>query len=186
MQLKTAALASAIVAIATAIETHGGYQFESRFAADVAPETSDIKDPYETEAAMQAYAHLQDRITATGLALHCPVGTSYPTPADLYKLKDCIAADNKDNFFTLLAQDIEQSNDFWAKVVEESTADRTQWVPARVVSDIPDYPQRSLLPRRLQPLHSILFSFSFPFLLSFNIDLVSNSHCAVHQMLLWR
>ncbi|KAI0425241.1 hypothetical protein F5Y09DRAFT_322227 [Xylaria sp. FL1042] len=131
MQLKTLALSSAIVAATSAIETHGGYQYEARFSSDAAPETKNIKDPYETTAAQQAYARLQEQIEATGITRQCltePTGTE---PGDLYTLKDCIAADNAGNFFTLLADDIEESNSFWAQVVQESTTDRTQWVPAR-------------------------------------------------------
>ncbi|KAI1271042.1 hypothetical protein F5Y07DRAFT_384323 [Xylaria sp. FL0933] len=131
MQLKTLALSSAIVAAIGAIETHGGYQYEARFSADAAPETNNVKDPYETAAAQQAYARLQEQIEATGVTRQCltePTGTE---PDDLYTLKDCIAADNPSNFFTLFADDIKESNSFWVQVVQESTTNRTQWVPAR-------------------------------------------------------
>ncbi|KAI1153684.1 hypothetical protein F4825DRAFT_414184 [Nemania diffusa] len=132
MQLATVALASAIIATAGAIETHGGYQYESRFSADATPETKDIKDPYEIAAAKEAYSHLQERITATNVSSQCLTKPEGTQPADLYALKGCIVADNKDNFFTLLSEDIQDSDNFWDKVVQESTTDRTQWVPARV------------------------------------------------------
>lgn len=135
MQLKTVALASAIIAVTSAIETHGGYQYETRFSPDASPETNDIKDSYETTAAEQAYARLQEKIKATGIASQCLTGSEGAQPAALYALKDCIVADNKDNFFKLLAEDIQESNTFWSQVVQESTTDRTQWVPARAVSD---------------------------------------------------
>ncbi|KAI1296212.1 hypothetical protein F5Y03DRAFT_387175 [Xylaria venustula] len=131
MQLKTFAVASAIFAVAVAIETHGGYQFETRFSSDAAPETTDIKDPYEITAAQQAYARLHEQVEATGIASQCltePTGTQ---PGDLYTFKDCIAANSSRNFFTLLAEDIEDANSFWTQVVQESTTNRTQWVPAR-------------------------------------------------------
>ncbi|KAI1123413.1 hypothetical protein F5Y10DRAFT_54542 [Nemania abortiva] len=132
MQLKTIALASAIIAVTRAIETHGGYQFETRFSADAAPETEDVKDYYESEAAEQAFTRLRLGIAATNIARHCLANnTGADLPSDLYALKDCIAADNKNNFFTILAKDIQESNAFWDKVVQESTGDRTQWVPAR-------------------------------------------------------
>ncbi|KAI1421318.1 hypothetical protein F5Y12DRAFT_787579 [Xylaria sp. FL1777] len=131
MQLKTIASASAIIAVTVGIETHGGYQYEARFSSDVAPETINIKDPYETAAAKQAYARLREQIDATGITRQCLIQPTGTEPGDLYALKDCIAADNARNFFTLLADDIEESNTFWAQVVQESTTDRTQWVPAR-------------------------------------------------------
>ncbi|KAI1739145.1 hypothetical protein F4680DRAFT_149298 [Xylaria scruposa] len=131
MQLSIIALAPAIIAITSAIETHGGYQYETRFSPDAAPETQDIKDPYETAAAKQAYARLREQIKATGIASHCLKDSEGQEPAALYTLKDCIAADNKSDFFTLLAEDIEESNTFWRQVIQESAADRSQWVPAR-------------------------------------------------------
>lgn len=134
MQLTTIALASAVVAVSSAIETHGGYQYETRFSPDAAPETQDLKDPYETAAAQQAYAHLKERIQATGIASQCLPGSETSEPADLYALKDCIVADDKTNFFGLLAEDIESSNTFWDQVIQESTSDRSKWLPARAVS----------------------------------------------------
>ncbi|KAI3319316.1 hypothetical protein HD806DRAFT_290412 [Xylariaceae sp. AK1471] len=131
MQLKTIAIAPALITVIGAIETHGGYKFEARFSSDAAPETSNIKDPYETEAAKQAVTHLLEQIKATGIASHCPEKRKGISPADLYALKDCIVADNEDNFFTLLAKDIEESNTFWDQVLSQSTTDRTKWVPAR-------------------------------------------------------
>ncbi|KAI0906715.1 hypothetical protein F4823DRAFT_605917 [Ustulina deusta] len=131
MQLKTVALASAIIAVAVGIESHGGYQYETRFSADAAPETNNIKDPYETAAAKQAYSRLQEQIKATGITSQCLTEPTSTEPGDLYALKDCIAADSARNFFSLLADDIEESNTFWAQVVQESTTDRTRWVPAR-------------------------------------------------------
>ncbi|KAI1170917.1 hypothetical protein F4777DRAFT_567463 [Nemania sp. FL0916] len=132
MHFNAITLASAFLATSSAIETHGGYHYESRFSVDAAPETSDVKDPYETEAAKQAYARLEEQVKATGIAKQCLAEPTGVQPADLYALKDCIAADNKDHFFTLLADDIEESDDFWEKVVQESTTNRTLWVPARV------------------------------------------------------
>jgi hypothetical protein len=137
MHLKTIVLVPALIARVGAIETHGGYTFESRFSSNATPETSNIKNPYETTAAEQVATHLREQIQATGIASHCleelkGTGTS---PADLYALKDCIVADNEDNFFILLAKDIEESNAFWDQVLSESTSDRTQWVPARAVSN---------------------------------------------------
>ncbi|KAJ2984550.1 hypothetical protein NUW58_g6001 [Xylaria curta] len=145
MQLKTIALASAIAAVTGAIETHGGFQYEARFSPEVAPETKTIKTSYEEAAAQQAYARLHEQIKATGVARQCLTESNSTgvarrssaegvTPADLYALKDCIAADDEHNFFALLADDIEESNTFWEQVVRESTSDRTQWVPARAVS----------------------------------------------------
>ncbi|KAI8629697.1 hypothetical protein F5Y19DRAFT_431549 [Xylariaceae sp. FL1651] len=131
MQLKTIALAPAFIAATGAIETHGGYEYEARFAVNAASETADIKDPYEATAAKQASLRLQQQISATGIASKCLAYNTGTSPADLYALKDCVAADNEDNFFTLLAEDIEESNAFWDQVVRESTSDRTQWVPAR-------------------------------------------------------
>ncbi|TGJ87844.1 hypothetical protein E0Z10_g915 [Xylaria hypoxylon] len=131
MHLKTVALASAIIAVTSGIETHGGYQYETRFSPDATPETHNVKDPYETAAAKEAHARLREQIEATGLTRQCLTESTGTEPADLYALKDCIAADDKHNFFTLLAEDIEESNAFWAQLVQESTTDRTQWVPAR-------------------------------------------------------
>lgn len=71
MQMRTVALASAIIAITGAIETHGGYQYEARFSPDATPETQNLKDPYETAAAKQAYARLKEQIEATGIASQC-------------------------------------------------------------------------------------------------------------------
>ncbi|KAI0400806.1 hypothetical protein F4802DRAFT_471036 [Xylaria palmicola] len=132
MQLTAATLLSTIVTVAGAIETHGGYQYEARFSPDAAPETKDVKDPYETAAATQAYARLQEQIEATGIAQQCLTASVGVEPADLYALKDCITTDDKGDFFTLLAEDIQESNGFWHRVVQESTSDRTHWVPARV------------------------------------------------------
>ncbi|KAJ8130541.1 hypothetical protein O1611_g3091 [Lasiodiplodia mahajangana] len=134
MQLKTIILASATIAIAGAIETHGGYQYETRFSPDAAPEAKDLKDPYEIAAAKQAFANLQKEMAATNIASQCLTESGSTQPADIYALKDCIASDDKDNFFMILAEDIQQSNAFWDQVVQESTNDRTQWVPARAVS----------------------------------------------------
>jgi len=134
MQLKTLALAPALAVVVGALETHGGYDFETRFSADATPETTDIKDAYESTAAEQAANRLREQIKATSVATGCLDGNTGNTPADLYALKNCIAADNEDNFFTLLADDIEESNSFWGKVLDESTTDRTKWVAARSVS----------------------------------------------------
>ncbi|CAJ2508775.1 Uu.00g138010.m01.CDS01 [Anthostomella pinea] len=123
---------AALVSLAASTETHGGYDFQVRFSNTADPETTDIKDAYEQAAAEQASTHLQARINATGIAADCLKSNTGPTPAELYALKDCVAADNVGNFFTLLADDIEESNTFWDTVVSQSTTDRTQWVPARM------------------------------------------------------
>lgn len=149
MQLKTVALASAIVAVTSAIEIHGGYQYETRFTPNASPETNDIKDPYETAAAEQANTRLQEKIKATGIANQCLTASEGAQPAALYALKDCIVADDKDNFFNLLAEDIKESNAFWGQVVQESTTDRTQWVPARAVSDTLNFSTECYSPRKL-------------------------------------
>ncbi|KAJ8123622.1 hypothetical protein ONZ43_g470 [Nemania bipapillata] len=132
MHPKIVLSALAFIATTGAIETHGGYSYEARFSPDASPETKDIKDPYEIAAAKQAYAHLRDRIQTTSIASQCLTKSEGTEPADLYALKDCIVADNKDNFFTLLSEDIQDSNAFWDEVVKQSTTDRSQWVPARV------------------------------------------------------
>ncbi|GAP88198.1 hypothetical protein SAMD00023353_1500180 [Rosellinia necatrix] len=131
MHFRTVALASAIAAVTGALETHGGFQYETRFAPNASPETRDIKDAYETAAAQQAYSRLREQIEATGIASQCLTGPEGAQPADLYALKDCIVAEDEHNLFALLAEDIEESNAFWAQVVGESTTDRTKWVPAR-------------------------------------------------------
>ncbi|KAI0193513.1 hypothetical protein F4808DRAFT_357887 [Astrocystis sublimbata] len=131
MQLRTLALAPAFIALTGAIETHGGYQYEARFSPDAAPETKDVKDPYETAAAKQAYSRLQEQIKITGISSHCLTDYEDDSPAGLYALKRCVVADNKSNFFTLLYEDIEESNNFWHQVISESTDDRSKWVPAR-------------------------------------------------------
>jgi hypothetical protein len=130
-------LASAIITATGAIETHGGYQFESRFSANASPETKAIKVTYETAAAKQASIRLQDQVQATGIAHHCLDKCKGQSLANLYALKDCITADNDHNFFNLLAEDIKEANAFWDQVIRESTADRTQWRPARSVSICP-------------------------------------------------
>ncbi|GAW11797.1 hypothetical protein ANO14919_011490 [Xylariales sp. No.14919] len=131
MHLKTVVLASAIVTVTSSIETHGGYQYEARFSPEATPEAKNIKDPYETTAATIANARLREQVEATGIARQCLAESADAEPAGLYALKDCIAADNKRNFFTLLAEDIEESKAFWTQVIQESTTDRTKWVPAR-------------------------------------------------------
>lgn len=175
MQLKTVTLASAIFAATSAIETHGGYQYETRFSPDASPETNDIKDSYETAAAQQAYARLQEQIKATGIAQQCLTESEGTQPAALYALKDCIVADNKDNFFGLLAGDIEESKAFWGQVVQESTTDRTQWVPARAVSDTLSYSRGCHGPKR--PASSTLSSI---------LAYIPNSSTIVDKMLLQR
>ncbi|KAI1114923.1 hypothetical protein F5Y14DRAFT_412451 [Nemania sp. NC0429] len=131
MQLQTITLASAIIGAISALETHGGYDYETRFKPDASPETNAIKDSYEATAAEQAYTRLQEKVQLTGVAHQCLNFTEGAQPATLYALKDCIAADSKGNFFKLLAEDIENSNDFWGEILLESTNNRTQWVPAR-------------------------------------------------------
>ncbi|KAI0539594.1 hypothetical protein GGR58DRAFT_500035 [Xylaria digitata] len=131
MHLNTVAMASVIIAVTSGIETHGGYQYEARFSPEATPEAQDIKEPYETTAAKQAHARLREQMEATGITSQCLTESTGTEPASLYALKDCIVADNKLNFFTLLAEDIEESNAFWTQVVQESTTDRTKWVPAR-------------------------------------------------------
>ncbi|KAI0107821.1 hypothetical protein GGR51DRAFT_515133 [Nemania sp. FL0031] len=131
MQLNTIILTSAIIATTRAIETHGCYQYETRFSPDGAPETKDVKDAYEIAAAKQAFDNLRKGIAATNITSQCLTESGSMQPADIYALKDCITTDNKNNFFTILAEDIQESNAFWDQVVAESTSDRTQWVPAR-------------------------------------------------------
>lgn len=130
--LKSLLFASALAGFAAAQETHNGIVYEVRWTNTSAVETTAIKDTYETTAAEQATTRLREALTETGMTPDCLAANTGSTPADLYALKDCIAADNVNNFFTLLADDIEDSNVFWEKVVDESTADVTGWVPARV------------------------------------------------------
>ncbi|KAH8891995.1 hypothetical protein GQ53DRAFT_746443 [Thozetella sp. PMI_491] len=115
-----------------ALETHGGVDFEVRFNWGAAAEDTPIKDAYETEAARQASQRLREAIAVTGIASACPTSVADGgTSASLYALKDCITAVNPAAFFDLLAEDIEEANVFWDKVVTESTQDRTKWVAAR-------------------------------------------------------
>ncbi|KAI0392364.1 hypothetical protein F5Y17DRAFT_363443 [Xylariaceae sp. FL0594] len=142
MHLKTLSL---LALTAHALETHGGYDFETRFTPGGAPETGGIKDSYESVAAAQAASHLREQMRVKAVALGClteeddasddtqtPItATTTTSPADLYALKECIAKDKEDNFYTLLADDIKASDAFWGKVVDESTKDRGKWVAAR-------------------------------------------------------
>lgn len=130
--LKTLAFGLSFAAITASQEVHNGITYEARFDNTSAVETTPIKDAYETAAAQQATDRLRQALTDTGLAPDCLAANNGTTPADLYAFKDCIvAAEGASIFFTLLADDISESNDFWAQVVAESTTDRSQWVPAR-------------------------------------------------------
>lgn len=130
--LKTIPLVLSVAAFAAAQETHSDIVYEVRWDETSAVETTPIKDTYETAAAEQATTRLREALTSTGAAPECLATNNGTKPADLYALKDCIeAANGAESFFTLLADDITESNAFWAKILAESTTDRAQWIPAR-------------------------------------------------------
>ncbi|KAI0484168.1 hypothetical protein GGR56DRAFT_668753 [Xylariaceae sp. FL0804] len=130
--LSASALLAAAATVVTAVETHGGVDFEVRFAANATPVATPIKTAYESAAASQAAARLHEAIENTGITADCLEAHNGTSVDELYALKNCIDAEDEGAFFTLLESDIERANAFWATVVAESTADRTQWVPARV------------------------------------------------------
>jgi hypothetical protein len=133
MSLKYVSLLCALLGSASvsAQEVHSGITYAVQFSNTSAVETTNIKDPYETTAAQQASVRLQAAIQETGIAKDCLTNSSDVSPTALYTLKDCIANQTVGDFFTLLADDINESNTFWDKVVTESTTDLTQWVPTR-------------------------------------------------------
>ncbi|KAF8213456.1 hypothetical protein K438DRAFT_1750735 [Mycena galopus ATCC 62051] len=123
------ALLSAATVIAQ--EVHGNITFEVQFNATAPIETTDIKDAYEAAAAAFASRRLHAAIKQTGIGKDCLTDPDDLSPTALYALKDCIAAENQDDFFALLASDIAESNTFWSTVVNESTTNLTQFIPAR-------------------------------------------------------
>lgn len=85
----------------------------------------------ETAAAKQVYDRLNDAIHATNITSDC-LSSANSTPAGVYSLKDCMVAENgKGVFFDLLADDIAAGDKFWTQVVDESSTDLTEYIPAR-------------------------------------------------------
>ncbi|CAG9990267.1 unnamed protein product [Clonostachys byssicola] len=132
--------ALSVLAAATAVaatETHDGIEYEIRWEPNGAAETAAIKTSYETAAAEEAYTRIQSAVNSEantqGIGKTCLTSVeSEAEPEKLYKLKECIIAEaGEDIFFDLLADDITKSDAFWAKVIAESTTDRTKWIPAR-------------------------------------------------------
>ncbi|KAI1259244.1 hypothetical protein F5Y18DRAFT_433528 [Xylariaceae sp. FL1019] len=135
-KLITSIILLASTTVISAIEMHSGVPFQARFSWDATPETIPIKDSYEATAAQQAY----DRLTEVYKAKpslpgdDClSLGTATTQPHALYELKDCIIKETGDEsiFFALLQDDITEADNFWSTVLNQSTQDRTQWVPAR-------------------------------------------------------
>lgn len=123
--------ASTFLAAVSAIETHGGIDFETRFSADGEPMTEQIKTFYETTATKQASARLVKRIVDKEYPTECLTKCPGSDPTAFYELKECIAAEDPNAFFHLLSEDIEEADAFWEKVVAESTKPREEWIGAR-------------------------------------------------------
>ena len=51
--------------------------------------------------------------------------------ASWYAAKECLAAENPDVFFELLAEDIADADAFWESVVAESTKPRSEYISVR-------------------------------------------------------
>ncbi|PSR81546.1 hypothetical protein BD289DRAFT_35685 [Coniella lustricola] len=124
-----ALVGTAALAGVAAQEVHNGITFEVQWTNTSDVLTTAVKDAYEDAAAEQATARLQAAIAATGIDSDCVAANN--TPSGLYAFKDCIAGENPDNFYGLLADDLTEANTFWASVIANSTTDRTQWVAAR-------------------------------------------------------
>ncbi|KAF7335247.1 hypothetical protein MSAN_02335200 [Mycena sanguinolenta] len=134
MQLGYLSFLSAVFSAATVViaqEVHGNVTFEVRWNFTAPIETTDIKDAYEEAAAVQANLRIQQAINTTQTYTECLTNPSDLSPAAVYALKNCIVAENPLAFFTLLADDISASTDFWDGVIAQSTTDLTQFVPAR-------------------------------------------------------
>ncbi|KAJ4392093.1 hypothetical protein N0V93_005715 [Gnomoniopsis smithogilvyi] len=122
---------TAVIGMAVAIETHGGVQFDVRWTNTSSPLDNPIKDAYETAAAKQVYERLQGAIHATNITSDC-LSSGNSTPAGVYVLKDCMVAEHGSGvFFDLLADDIAEADKFWKQVVEESSTNVTEYIPAR-------------------------------------------------------
>jgi hypothetical protein len=131
--LKITALLLFLAGFAAAQEIHGGVTYDIRWDNTSAISTTNSNQGRLRDSSLQSGHSTPDEIPkVAGVTPNCLAANNGSTPADLFALEDCIAADNIDNFFTLLAPDIYNSYYFWDKVVSESTTDRTQWKPARV------------------------------------------------------
>ncbi|KAL2206183.1 hypothetical protein CC79DRAFT_1322673 [Sarocladium strictum] len=133
MLVKSLAPVVAFVAATHAIETHGGIDFEVFWDADGPAETEPIRTYYQEESAKIASERLAARIKSSGLGADC-LEDSANTGSDLdslYNLKDCLAAKDENIFFDLFAEDIEEADEFWEKVIAESTKPRKDWIAAK-------------------------------------------------------
>ncbi|CAI6092171.1 unnamed protein product [Clonostachys chloroleuca] len=129
MLFKKLAVAS-VISMAAAIETHGGIDFEVRWEAGGEPETKPIRDFYVNTGAEQAATRLYKRISERNFQTNCEV-TGKTDAESLFALKECIAAEDENAFFSLLSEDLDEGDAFWEKVVKESTASRKDWIAAR-------------------------------------------------------
>lgn len=133
MQAKALTAIAGLLALASAIETHGGYDFEVFWDPNGPAETKPIKTFYQTESAKIASERLHARLKEQDYETECTkdaanMGNDLES---LYRLKECIATENENAFFTILAEDIEKADAFWEKVIAESTAPRRKWVASR-------------------------------------------------------
>lgn len=131
MLFKSLISASAFLSAVSALETHGGIDFDARFSADGEAITEQIKTFYENTASEQAATRLYKRIAEQEYATQCLGDSPGTDPASFYAIKDCIVAENPNAFFELLAEDIAEADAFWEKVVSESTKPRSEFVAAR-------------------------------------------------------
>src|SRR4051812_9159336 len=126
------ALFSALLTVATAIETHGSppVDFEVRLLGADEPLTSGIKDSYEKTAAAIAFERIECQVKATKTAKKCLTrGNPKDQRSAIYAIKDCIIEATQDEhiFFDLLAEDIAEADTYWRGVVADSNSDMNVW-----------------------------------------------------------